>query len=103
MNEPDVRYAEIADHSLSTGDGAGGQIDADEVAFRQPPSHGHEIAAVAATQFQYAATVYRRRLETGEDTDHRQPIRMRLGMGVARVSNQVVADESGLNHGLTEV
>ncbi|HQR12052.1 MAG TPA: hypothetical protein PLW68_12055 [Casimicrobiaceae bacterium] len=77
LRNPQVAKFEIADHSLCALDGQCCMINADKLGGGQRRGHWHDIGAVAATDFQYAAILNRRGIDSVENGERRQAIRVR--------------------------
>ena len=82
----------------AVGDLALGQVNADEAAVVQALSHGDEVAAAGAAEFQDAAALDRWRMEAEQRSNGSEPVGGRLRVGVADVGNFILAGRVLFGH-----
>ena len=85
-----VLEAQIANHLQTVFKRQRGQIGPHELAVGKVERHWHDVGSIAATQFQNATVTDRSRLQAHQRSDHRQPVRVGLRVGITRITDGVV-------------
>lgn len=98
LKDADIGEAEILDALLGALDGQGGEVEADKFTVGQSAGHGDEVCAFIAGDLKDAAVVDGRRREAVESGDDGEVVGMRVGVGMAGVSDCIVEVERG-GHG----
>ena len=88
--EGNVRKSERADQFLALCDGALRQVEADKLAGGKTERHRHQVAAVAASQFEHPAALHGSRAHAKQRRQGGQPIRMGLRIEGAGIKKFVV-------------
>jgi hypothetical protein len=70
------------------------KVKTDKLAFRELEGHAQEVTAYAATQFEYATSVYGGRLHATQKSNRRKPVRVSLRIDCARIQNIIIGTRS---------
>ena len=79
---------------LARGDRTLRKIKTDKLAFRELEGHAQEVTTYAATQFEYATSVYGGRLHGTQKGNCRKPVRVSLRINCARIQNLIIGTRS---------
>jgi hypothetical protein len=95
LRQGEVGEAGASREALPRLDRLRGDVESDEFALRQRVRHRHEVGSIAAGDLEHPAALDRRRLHTEESGHRRQPLGMRVGVGLAGVANLVIGGHGG--------
>ena len=75
---------------ITLSDSATSRINSEELTLRKSVSHGNEIGAIAATQFEHAAVLHRSGLQPEQGSDGGESVWVGLNMSPAGIRHLIV-------------